>query len=131
MIIRIARVFMIVLVFNLFLGVRPVIGDGLSMPKLFSDSKTDASKNPPMQSKPQPSTLSKMTTGTKKFFSNIGNALTFKKSAPSKQTSIPTNPWIKPPKEEPKSSWFASSKEEPKKKAPSPSEWLEQKRLDP
>lgn len=133
MIVRIARIFAFALVFNLLLGVLPAIGDGLSMPKLFSESKTETKKVPSKPSKPQPSALNKMTTGTKKFFSNIGNTLSFKKSAPKKQSTTPTNPWIKPSKEEaPKSSWLTSmfSPEEPKKPN-NPSEWLEQKRLDP
>jgi hypothetical protein len=137
MIIRIALICMVVLVLSLLSGVRPAIADGLSLPKLFPDSNTDTKQNPPKQNplkptKPPPSTLSKMSTGTKKFVSNVGDTLTFKKSTPPKQSTTPTNPWIKPQKEEPKPSWLTSMfyKEETKK-AKSPSEWLEQKRLDP
>jgi hypothetical protein len=132
MIIRIARISVVVLVFGLLIGARPAIGDGGLLPKLFPDSKTETKKAPPKPTKPQPSALNKMTTGTKKFFSNVGDTLTFKKSAPPKQSTTPTNPWIKPAKEEPKPSWFSSmfAKEEPKK-AKTPSQWLEQKRLDP
>jgi hypothetical protein len=70
-----------------------------------------------------------MSTGTKNFFHKVGDTLTFKKSDPPQKTSTPVNPWFKPPKEQPKPSWF-TSQEEPKKPN-SPSEWLEQKRLDP
>jgi hypothetical protein len=138
MIIRIARIFMVVLALNLLVGLRPAMGDGLSMPKLFPDSNTETKKNPPKpnplkQTKPQPSTLNKMTTGTKKFFSNVGDTLTLKKSTPPKQAALPANPWIKPKKEEPKPSWLTSIfyKQEEPKKIPNASEWLEQKRLDP
>ncbi len=95
-------------------------------------AKPTRKKSPLVQNKPQPSVLNKMTTGTKKFFTGVGNALTFKKPAPKKTTITPTNAWIKPPKEEPKPSLISSlfHKEEPKKPS-SPSEWLDQKRLDP
>ena len=132
MIIRIACIFMLALAFNFLFGIRPAIGDGSSPPKLSPDGQTDAKKNPLVQNKPQPSMLNKMTTGTKKFFTGVGDAMTFKKSAPKKTTITPTNPWIKPPKEQPKTSWLPSMfhKEEPKKPS-SPSEWLDQKRMDP
>jgi hypothetical protein len=132
MIIRIARIFMLALAFNFFFGIRAVIGDGSSPPNLSPDGQTNAKKKPLAQNKPQPSMLNKMTTGTKKFFTGVGDALTLKKPAPKKTTVTPTNSWIKPPKEEPKPSWFSSMfrKEEPKKPS-SPSEWLDQKRLDP
>ncbi len=108
------------------------MGDESSTPKLFPDGKTATKTVPLQQNKTQPSTLNKMTTGTKKFFGRVGDALSFKKSPPQKKYTTPTNPWIKPPKEQPKSSWLTSifPKEEPKKPH-SPSEWLEQKRLDP
>ncbi|MGD0517072.1 MAG: hypothetical protein ABSA26_06005 [Thermoguttaceae bacterium] len=132
MIIRIARIFMLALAFNLILGLRPAIGDESPSPNLSPDGQTNTKKTPLLQNKPKPSTLNKITTGPKKFFSSIGNALTFKKSAPQKTTTIPTNPWIKPAKEEPKPSWLASifHKEEPQKQK-SPSEWLQQERMNP
>jgi hypothetical protein len=131
MIIRIARIFMLALAFNFLFVVRAAIGDGSSPPNLSPDGQTNARKTLLTQTKPQPSLLNKMSTGTKKFFTGVGDALTFKKTE-SKKTVTPTNPWIKPPKEEPKTSWLPSmfQKEEPKKKT-SPSEWLDQKRLDP
>ncbi len=105
------------------------MGDGSSSPALTPDGQTNAKKTPLVQNKPQPSMLNKMTAGTKKFFGSVGDALTFKKSPP--KNTNPTNPWFKPPKEEPKPSWFSSifHKEEPKKPS-NPSEWIEQKRLD-
>jgi len=132
MIIRIARIFILALAFNLFFVIRSAIGDGSSPPNLSPDGQTNVKKNPLAQNKPQPTMLNKMTTGTKKFFTGVGDALTFKKPAPKKTTVTPTNSWIKPPKAEPKPSWFSSMfrKEEPKKLS-SPSEWLDQKRLDP
>ncbi len=101
MIIRIARIFMLALAFNLLFVIRPAIGDGSSPPNLSPDGQTNAKKTPLAQTKPQPSLLNKMSTGTKKFFTGVGDALTFKKTE-SKKTVTPTNPWIKPPKEQPK-----------------------------
>jgi hypothetical protein len=131
MIIRIARIFMLALAFNFLFVIRPAIGNGSSPPNLSPDGQTNAKKTTLAQTKPQPSLLNKMSTGTKKFFTGVGDTLTFKKTS-KKTTVTPTNPWIKPPKEEPKTSWLPSlfSQEEPKKKN-SPSEWLDQKRLDP
>ena len=132
MIIRIARIFMLALAINFLVVIQPAIGDGSSPPNLSPDGQTNVKKTPLAQTKPQPSLINKMTTGTKKFFTGVGNALTFKKTTTKTTTVNPTNPWIKPPKEEPKSSWLPSvfQKEEPKKPS-SPSEWLDQKRLDP
>lgn len=133
MIIRIAHIFALALVFDLLLGVRPAIGEGLLLPKSISECKTETQKTLPKTSQSQPSTLDKLSAGTKKFFSNVGNVLSFKKSSSPKKTTTPTNPWIKPAKNEPaKPSWLTSIfyKEEPKKPK-TPSEWLEQKRLDP
>jgi hypothetical protein len=132
MINRIARIFTLVLLFDLFLGVRPAIGEGWLLPKIFTESKTETKKAPPKPSKHQPSALDKFTAGSKKFFTDVGDTLTFKHSSSQKRTT-PTNPWIKPPKKEPtKPSWLTSLfyKEEPKKPK-TPSEWLEQPRLDP
>ena len=129
MIIRIARIFMLALTFAFLLGIRPAIGDGTTSPTLSPDGQTTTKKNPLVQQKPQPSALSKATTGTKKFFSNVGDALTLKKSQQTK-TVTPTNPWFKPPKEEPKPAWYSSlfHKEEPKKQS-NPAEWISQPRL--
>jgi hypothetical protein len=131
MIIRIARILMLALAFHFLFVIRPAMGDGSSSPNLSPDGQTNTKKTTLAQTKPEPSLLNKMSTGTKKIFTGVGDALTFKKTS-KKSTVTPTNPWIKPPKEEPKPSWFSSifPKEEPKKKT-SPSEWLDQKRLDP
>jgi hypothetical protein len=130
MVVRIARLIAFGLVLNLLVGVGPVIGNGWSPP----DSKSETNKVSSKSSNSQPSTLSRMTTGTKNFFSGIGNALTFKKSPPPTASNNYYNPYVKKPKEEPpKPSWFTSmfsSKEEPKKPT-SPSEFLKQKRVDP
>ena len=132
MIIRNARIITLALALNLLLGLRPAIGDESSLPKLSSDSQTETKKISQKKTPSQPSTLSRMTTGTKKFFGKVGDTLTFKKAPPPKTSNTHTNPWIKPAKEEPKPSWLTSMfyKEEIKKPN-SPSEWLEQKRLDP
>jgi hypothetical protein len=131
MIIRIVRIFMLALAFNFLFVIRPAIGNGSSPPNLSPDGQTNAKKTTLAQTKPQPSLLNKMSTGTKKFFTGVGDTLTFKKTS-KKTTVTPTNPWFKPPKEEPKNSWLPSmfQKEEPKKPT-SPSDWLDQKRLDP
>ncbi len=130
MIIRIARIFMLVLAFSFLVGDRPAPGDESSAPMLSPDGQSNAKKNPLIQKKPQPSVLSKVATGTKKFFSNVGDALSMKKS-PSQKTVTPTNPYFKPAKEESKPSWFSSMfhKEETKKQT-SPSDWINQQRLD-
>ena len=127
MITRIARILSLALIFGLLFGIRPAIADGLSLPKLFPDNKTET-KKVSMKQKTQPSMLDKMTTGTKKFFTNVGDTLTFKKTTPPKQAAMPSNPYFKPPKEE-KSSWFSSTKEEPKTKK-TPSDWVGQPRLE-
>jgi hypothetical protein len=131
MITRIAGIIMLALAFTFFIGILPAMADGTSTSNLSPNVQANVKKPPLAQKQPQPSMLNKMTTGTKKFFTGVGDALTFKKTS-TKKTVTPTNPWIKPPKEEPKSSWFPSlaQKEEPKKPS-SPSEWLDQKRLDP
>lgn len=133
MIVRIARITALALIWTLLAGARPASGEGWSLPKLFPESKTERKKVPPKPGKHQPSTLDKMTAGTKRFFTDMGNTLSFKRSEPPKKTTTPYNPWIKPPKHEPsKPSWLTSLfyKEEPKKPK-TPSEWLEQERLDP
>jgi hypothetical protein len=130
MTIRFVQLSALALALTVLISIRPAIADGL-LPDIFSSNKTDTQKAPPKASKSEPSTISKMGTSTKKFFTNIGDTLTFKKSAPPQKT-MPTNPYIKPPKEESKpsllTSWF--NKEEPKKPKTA-NEWLEQKRLDP
>jgi hypothetical protein len=133
MINRIARIFMPVLLLGFFLCLRPAIADGWSAPKLFPESKTETKKTPPKQIKNQPSALDKMTSGTKKFFSNVGSALGLKKSPPPKKTTMPTNPYIKPPKQDvEKASWLSPilPSEEPKQPK-KPSDWMQQKRIDP
>ena len=130
MTIRFVQVSALALALTVLIGIRPAIADGL-LPNIFSSSKTDAQKAPPKTSKAEPSTISKMGAGTKKFFTNIGDTLTFKKPAPPQKT-MPSNPYIKPPKEEPKPSFLTSlfPKEEPKKPKTA-NQWLDQKRLDP
>ena len=130
MIIRIARVSTPAFVFALLLIARSAIGDSPTTPNLSPDGQTSATKKSPLQQqKSQPSVINKVTTGTKKFFTNVGDTLTLKKSQ-SKKTTTPTNPWFKPPKEEPKPSWLSSMfhKEEPKKSS-NPGEWISQPRL--
>jgi hypothetical protein len=131
MIARITRIVTLAFLMNVFLTVYPSVSEG-SSPKLFPASTTESQKTAFRQTKPQPNMLQKMTAGTQRFFSNIGSAIGLKKSAPPQKT-MPTNPWIKPQKEEPqKSSWLTSvfPQQEPKK-PDNPSEWLEQKRMDP
>jgi hypothetical protein len=111
---------------------RCAIADSPTTPNLSPDGQAiPAKKTPLVQPKPQPSALSKVTTGTKKFFTGVGDALSLKKTQTKKTTASPTNPWFKPPKEEPKPSWFSSmfQKEEPKKTG-NPGEWISQPRLE-
>jgi hypothetical protein len=133
MIIRITRIFALALFFALCLGMRPAIGEGWTPPKLFSQNKNETKQVPVKQNKYQPSTMDKITSGPKKFFNNVGSALGLKKSAPPKKQYTPSNPWIKPAKDEStKPSWLTSifPKEEPKKPS-KPSEWLRQERMNP
>jgi hypothetical protein len=133
MIIRITRIFALALFIASFLGIRPALGEGWSPPKLFPQNKNETKQVPVKQTKHQPSMMDKMTSGPKKFFNNVGSTLGLKKSAPPKKTYTPSNPWIKPAKDEPaKSSWLTSifPKEEPKKPS-NPSEWLQQERMNP
>ncbi|MCC6123767.1 MAG: hypothetical protein IT426_02295 [Pirellulales bacterium] len=46
----------------------------------------------------------------------------------SPQQQLPTNPWIKPAKPEPRSAWFKSLFLREKKQPKTPSEWLDQER---
>jgi hypothetical protein len=131
----IARISILALAFNVLLIAGRTLSAESSAPKAFPDGKMATKSLPPQQNKAQAaqqSTLSKMTASTRRFFSRVGDAFSFKKSSPATKPTTPTNPWIKPPKEEPKPSWLTSifPKEEPKKPH-SPSQWLEQKRLDP
>jgi hypothetical protein len=131
MIIRIARVSMPVWAFAILLIARPAIGDSSTPPNLSPDGQINPTKKSPfVQPKPQPSGLGKVTTGTKKFFTNVGDALSLKRSQSKKTTTTPSNPWFKPPKEEPKPSWFSQMfhKEEDKKPG-NPGEWISQPRL--
>jgi hypothetical protein len=77
----------------------------------------------------QPSVLDKIGSGTKNFFTGVGNAVTGKKPAapkgpPPDRVAYPANPLTKPDKDA-SSSWFgswASPKEE--KKETSVKDWL-------
>ena len=55
------------------------------------------------------------------------SALSLHKSPPP-QEQLPTNPWIKPAKPEPKPNWFASLFLKEKKQPSTPSDWINQKR---
>jgi hypothetical protein len=127
---RIARIFMLALTLSFLLDIRFAIGDDSSSPAMNPEGQAGARKFMPVQKKPQPTVLDKMTVGTKKFFNNVGETLSLKKS-PTKKTTAPTNPWFKPPKEEPKPPWYSQlfHKEDPKK-SKNPSEWINQPRLD-
>jgi hypothetical protein len=126
---RIPRILLLAGAIHLFLAAGPAICAGYQ-PNMSPNDRTDAKDNPLVQNSNKPSALDKMTTGTKKFFSGVGNALTFKKTTPPKTTGYPVNPYVKPPKEE-KNSWFTSifHKEEPREKK-SPSQWIQQPRVE-
>jgi hypothetical protein len=116
---------------TILLCVRPVSGDGQSTSGFLSTSSSPTVQPSPWAKKSEPSVWQKMNSGTKKFFSGVGNALTFKKSPPKKSPALPYNTWIKPAKEEPKPNWFASLFEKKKEKPKSPSDWINQKRPNP
>ena len=68
-----------------------------------------------------PSTFEKLGTGTKRFFSNVADTLTFKKSASARKSPVqPRSPWVSnsksPRTASKKSSWtnMFYRKEEPK-----------------
>ncbi len=96
---------------------------------LWNTSSDSKSKTTQVKStKQEPSTLSKISSGTKKFFTGVGNTLTGKSSTTQKK--MPTNTYIKQPKKEESSSgitsWF--KKEDDSKKPKTPSDWVAQKR---
>ena len=124
-----------VLVFSLLLTARTSMAEGLS-----STDKNDQSKRPASKSAPEPSTLQKMNSGVKNFFTKTGKALTPKKSEPTKKainpyqsSKINRSTSSSSQKKDENKSWFGSmfKKQEPPKQPQTPSEWLGLKRLDP
>jgi hypothetical protein len=114
-----------------WMSIRPASGGGWSVPGPFYSSGSESAKSAPAVKKSEPSLWQKLHSGTKKFFTDVGNALTFKKTPPKKQPTLPYNPWIKPPKEKSKSNWFTSLFETKKEKPRRPDEWIIQERPTP
>jgi len=117
--------------FALLTTVRPVKGGVWSLPKLTHSNKRAPTKPTPHVQKKEPSAWEKLNAGTKKFFTNLGNALTLKKSPPKRQRTLPYNSWIKPPKEEPKPNWFTALFQKKEQRPQKPSDWIGQPRPSP
>ena len=79
-------------------------------------AKSTAAKPTPKPAKSQPSTAGKAPSGTKKFFSGVGDALTFKKAAPKTPTNSYTMASRTSAPKSKSSSWWPFQREEPKKK---------------
>ena len=118
------------LVLALLVGGRAVQAEGWSILHPFSSSKPEA-KSPEVAKparkpvKKEPSTLDKMGTGTKNFFSGVGDKLSMKKTTPAKPTGSYTTssshttlgtPSSKIKSSSSGSSWNPFYKEEPKPK---------------
>ncbi len=126
MVAKIARIVTASLVLVAFLSVRPAVCNGL-WPFSGDKSESDASRSNgatprtnivATSSQTQPSTFDKIGTGTKNFFTKIGNTVTGKKT-PTRQDNAapvyPKNPLTMQDKD--KSwwpSWLRSEKEKPK-----------------
>lgn len=93
---KIEHIWLTAFVLALLLGSRTAQAEGWSLLHPFSTTKTEA--KPPATSKParkpvkkEPSTLDKMGTGTKNFFTGVGDKLSLKKSPPAKTGSYTTS----------------------------------------
>ena len=122
---RVARSVMASLVLIGLVGVRPAVCNAWSPWPFSSDkaaqSKTEVTNCSATQTKqPEPSMFSKIGTGTKNFFTKIGNAVTGKKAPPERKlaegVAYPRNP-MTPQKETGLSAWVPSwmKPAEPKK----------------
>ena len=124
MVARIARIAVAGLMLVLLAAARPDVCDGWSLPNPFASDKdkTEAKAKKPVlkPAKKPPSTLDKIGTGTKNFFTGVGNTLTGKKAESKKASSKPyTNPQSsgsKSQKKDDSNSWFGSlfKSEEPR-----------------
>jgi hypothetical protein len=117
-------------------GSQAVQADGWSLANMFSTTTTKtepAPKKPnPKYSKQPPSALEKVGTGTKNFFSGIGDTLTGKKTAPKKPVNSYSSLVRKPskPAQKTSSSWNPFHREEPKPPQ-SLKDFMGMQRLDP
>jgi hypothetical protein len=100
MVVKIVRVAVISLVLVVFLNVGPAVCNGL-WPFSSENNGANASRSngtvrttnvAATSSQTQPSTLDKIGTGTKDFFTKIGNTVTGKKTQPKKDNSAPVYP---------------------------------------
>ena len=124
MVAKIARIAVAGLMLVLLAAVWPAQCDGWSLPNPFASDKdkteTKAKKSVLKPAKKPPSTLDKIGTGTKNFFTGVGNTLTGKKTDPKKASSkpyaTPQSPVSKTQKKDESKSWFGSlfKSEEPK-----------------
>jgi len=126
MVAKIARIAVAGLMLVLLAAVRPAQCDGWSLPNPFAsdkgktETKAKAKKSVLKPAKKPPSTLDKIGTGTKNFFTGVGNTLTGKKAEPKKASSKPyansQSPGSKTQKKDESKSWFGSlfKSEEPK-----------------
>jgi hypothetical protein len=106
----------------LLVASRAGVADGGSLWPFSSTSSTPAAK--PAPASKSPSMLSKLSTGTKKLWKSTKNALT-PKSAPTKTSIQPTNPYIAN-KQPPQKHWYDGllAKKTPPPKPKTPSDWI-------
>jgi len=124
-----AKILGVVAILLMWIGARPDVGYGWSWNPFSSASTTETRSKKPISKTAQksPSTWSKVTSGTKGFFTKVGNTLTGKKSAP-KKTAKPQYafPKSRVQKKEESKSWFSSwfQPKEPEKPK-TVSEWMD------
>jgi hypothetical protein len=134
MVVRIAKIVSASVTLLIVLAyAQPAVCEGWSLPNPFSSKTTTTTKKSvPKVTKKEPSVLQKTTDGTKKFFSQTGEALGLKKAEKKRpQYAYPKTSTLQPKKEESKS-WFGKmfAPEEPKKPT-NVNEWMgSTKRVD-
>jgi len=132
----VARILPWCVVLALLAGGQRVSADGLSLANLSPSAKaTETTPCASKTSKKEPSTLEKLSTGTKSFFTQVGDTLTLKKKPAPKKTISPFASATKhnsTSKQTPKKSWLSSlfQREQPKKQNMTPTDWIGQQRMD-
>ena len=131
MVARLAKTFSAGLMVAVLAGAWPAESAGWPLPNPLSfTTKKEAKSKKPV--KKEPSALDKISTGTKKFFGQVGETLGLKKPKPRKPTvAYPRLPDIQPQKKESKS-WLPPwlRPQEPQRPR-TVSDWIEKERLDP
>jgi hypothetical protein len=130
-----ARILPACLVLALLAGGLEASAEGWSLGGLSPFGKsTQPQKTPTKTSKKEPSSLEKLSSGTKKLFTQVGDTLTLKKKPAQKK---PINPYASSirsgstSQQPQKKSWFGSllQPKEPKKQM-TPTDWIGQPRVD-